>query len=175
MEQNITADLRLAHDEVVIRIRTIPDAALDWKPDNEAWSLRQILGHLAHANDFYMMIIDEARATQFGDVRLHPGLAGWHAMSATDAAVAECTTVQAMLDCFQRTFWHMLDIVQDLQPAELDREFRFSRPNAEPWTTTLRQRVLAMAAEHIREHQSHLSETLAAWHLIQDQPQTQIQ
>ena len=77
-----------AHDEIVATIRTIPDAALDWQPASEDWTLKYVIGHLAHANDFYVMIVDEARAMSFGNVRLHPELEGFRRMMATAAAVA---------------------------------------------------------------------------------------
>jgi len=101
--EKVIADVVVAHDAVVSLIQAIPDAALDWQPDND-WSLRQIIGHLAHANDFYVMIADEARTTHFGTIQLHPELAGWQQMVATDATIAQCTTTQAVLDCFESTY-----------------------------------------------------------------------
>ena len=37
------------------------------------------------------------------------------------------------------------------------------QPDAEPVTTTLRDRVIQMAASHLREHQTQMLETLARW------------
>ena len=37
------------------------------------------------------------------------------------------------------------------------------QPDAQPETTTLRQRVLQTAADHLREHQAQLAETLVRW------------
>src|ERR671926_155694 len=87
MEPKLTAAIVDAHDAVVPLIRTIPDAALDWQPSSDVWSLKQIISHLAHANDFYVMIVNEVRTTRFGTVQLHRDLAGWQQMLATDAAV----------------------------------------------------------------------------------------
>jgi hypothetical protein len=160
--ETVIADVAVAHDAVVSLIQAIPDAALDWQPDND-WSLRQIIGHLAHANDFYVMIVDEARTTHFGTIQLHPELAGWQQMGATDAQIAQCTTTHAVLDCFECTYQRMLKVFRGLRVEELDRPFVFCQPKAVPTTTTLRQRVIQMAADHIREHQSHLSAILARW------------
>src|SRR5215470_17424690 len=101
MEPDDMADLAAAHDETVGVIRAIPDAALDWPPGGAEWPLKRIIGHLAHANDFYMMILDEVFAANFGHVRLHDGLPGFQRMAATDAAVAGCSSTTAALDCFE--------------------------------------------------------------------------
>ncbi len=162
MTGSATTDLEAAHDAVVADIAAIPDAALDWRPGGEEWSLRQIVGHLAHANDFYVMIVEEARAQGFGEVTLHPGLPGWRRMQDTDAAVAACADVPAVLDCFERTYGRLLALLRGLTPEELDRPFVLRSPQPTV-TTTLRERVVRTAAEHLREHQSHLAETLARW------------
>jgi hypothetical protein len=162
MAGTVTADLEAAHDVVVADIAAIPDAALDWRPGGEEWPIRQILGHLVHANDFYVMIVDAARAAEFGEVELHPGLPGWRRMQDTDAAVAACADVPAVLDCFERTFGRLLALLRGLTPEELDRPFVLRSPQPTV-TTTLRERVVRTAAEHLREHQAHLEETLTRW------------
>ena len=163
MAGTVTADLEAAHDAVVADIAAIPDAALDWRPGGDEWPIRQILGHLAHANDFYAMIIDAARAADFGEAELHPGLPGWRRMQDTDAAVVACADVPAVLDCFERTYGDLLAHLHGLTPEELDRPFVLRSPQPTV-TTTLRERVVRTAAEHLREHQVHLTETLARWH-----------
>jgi uncharacterized damage-inducible protein DinB len=166
MGTTATVDLIAAHDQIVAVIRMIPDAALDWRPGGENWTLKDIISHLAHANDFYVMIVDEARATNYARVRLHPELAGFRQMTATDAAVVQCATVLAALACFERAFQRMLTVLQGCAPEELDRPFSLSlswQPDIEPVTTTLAQRVLTTAVDHLREHQTQLSDTLARW------------
>ena len=162
MTGTVTVELEAAHDAVVADIAAIPDAALDWRPGGEEWPIRQIVGHLAHANDFYAMIVEEARAQDLGEVTLHPGLPGWQAMQATDAAVAACADVRALLDCFERSFGRLLALLRGITPQELDRPFVLRSPQPTV-TTTLRERVIRTAAEHLREHQTHLAETLARW------------
>ena len=171
MQPSLLVAIVDAHDSVVPLISTIPDAALGWQPSSDSWSLKQIISHLAHANDFYVMIVDEARATRFGTLQLHPNLVGWQQMLATDAAVAACTTTVAVLDCFERTYQGMLDVLADIQPQELDQPFIFWQPDNQPYTTTLRQRVIQMAAEHMREHQVHLSDTLTLWQTTEEMVQ----
>jgi len=160
-----TVDSTAAHDEVVTLIRTIPDAALDWQPGGTDWSLRQIVSHLAHANDFYVMIVDEVHASKFGTVRLHRELAGVQRMAATDAEVARCTNVLATLDCFERAYRRLWAVLNTLTPEELDRPFVLYswQPDAEPDATSLRQRVIRRATDHLREHQAQLKDTLTRW------------
>jgi hypothetical protein len=161
MEQRITTNIVIAHDSVVELIRGIPDEALDWRPSHNAWSIKQIVGHLAHANDFYVMIVGEVRATYFGNVHLHPDLVGWQQMATTDAKIASCITTSEVLNCFEHTYHRMLEILNTIQPDELDQPFIFWQPDKESYATTLRQRVIQMAANHINEHQLQLSDTLA--------------
>ena len=162
MAGTVMADLEAAHDAVVADVAAIPDAALDWRPGGEEWPVRQIVGHLAHANDFYVMIVGSARAADFGEAELHPGLPDWRRMQDTDAAVAACADVPAVLDCFERTYGRLLALLRGLTPEELDRPFVLRSPQPTV-TTTLRERVVRTAAEHLREHQVHLAETLARW------------
>ncbi len=162
MAGTVTAELEAAHDAVVADIAALPDAALDWQPGGEEWPIRQIVGHLAHANDFYVMIVDAARAAQFGEAEIHPGLPGWRRMQDTDAAAAACADVPAVLDCFERTYGDLLALLRGLTPEELDRPFVLRSPQPTV-TTTLRERVVRTAAEHPREHQVHLAETLTRW------------
>jgi hypothetical protein len=162
--ESALADVVIAHDAVASSLQMIPDAALDWLPEKD-WSLRQIIGHLAHANDFYVMIVDEARTTQFQTVQLHSELAGWQQMLATNAQIERCTTAHSVLACFDSTYQRMLNVFCSLHLEELDRPFVLCQPNAAPMTTTLRQRVIHMAAEHMHEHHLHLSAILARWNI----------
>ena len=156
-------DLEIAHDEVTQLIQVIPDIALDWQPSNGEWSIKQIIGHLAHANEFYIMIVEEARASRFEIVKLDPELQGWKLMAASDATVAQCKTTAAAFNCFNHTYQAMREVLGGLADAELDQPFVFYQPDREPYTTTLRQRVLEMAASHLREHRLQLSRTFADW------------
>ncbi|HSH80915.1 MAG TPA: GNAT family N-acetyltransferase [Herpetosiphonaceae bacterium] len=170
MAVKTTAELAAAHDVVVRVIRTIPDAALDWQSDGEDWSLRSVISHLAHANDFYVTIVDEARARNFGSVRLHPDMAGLQHMATTDAAIAQSSTAAAALACFERTYEHLLAVLEDITSEELDRPFVLSytwQPEVEPVTTTLRERVIETATSHLREHQAQVLETLTRWQITQ--------
>ena len=171
MVAGIAVALLVAHDAIVDSIRTIPDAALDWRPDDADWPLKYIISHLAHANDFYVMIVDEAGAADFRSITLRPELAGFQAMAETDTAVAHCTTVAAALACFERTYQRLLARLDGLSLEELDRPFTIAytwQPEAPPETTTLRQRVVEMAARHLREHQVQIEETLARWQSVPD-------
>lgn len=88
--EDMLTDLATAHDEVASSIQSIPQAALDWQAQDgsSAWTLRQTASHLAHSNDFYITIVEEAAATGFGHVNMRPELAGLQRMAGTDAAVA---------------------------------------------------------------------------------------
>lgn len=161
-----TAELVAAHDGVAAAIGALPDAALDWQPGGGAWSLKQVIGHLAAANDFYLMVVEEARATAFGTVRLHSGLVGWQRALAADAEVARCEGAPAALEAVERAYRRLLAVLEGLTSKELDRPFVFldQQPGEPPaTTTTLRARVLARAVGHLREHQAQVADTLARW------------
>jgi uncharacterized damage-inducible protein DinB len=165
MPLTATGEVEAAHAGVVALIGAIPDAALDWQPGRDEWSPKQVIGHLAHANDFYVTILEEARAADFGAVRLHRDSTGWRRMLAIDAAVAQCTTGSAALDYFERVYQQALVALQNTSPEELDHPFVFYtwHPGAQPVNTTLRQRVIHQMADHLREHQAQLADLLARW------------
>lgn len=165
MAATVTAEVRAASDAVAAAVGTIPDAALDWQPGGGDWSPRQIISHLAQSTDFYLGIIEGARATTFGAVQLDFERLLPRAQS-TDAEVARCATVPDARDRFERAYRRLLDVLDGLTPEELDRPFVFldQQPGEPPaMTTTLRQRVLPRAASHLREHQAQLADTVARW------------
>jgi uncharacterized damage-inducible protein DinB len=165
MAETPTAQVTEAQDAVVALIRAIPDAALDWQPGDDAWSLKRTIAHVAHAYDFYLLIIEQTRASDFGTVGLRPEQPGWQHLVATDEAVLRCTTVAETFDQLESAYQRALAVFSRLAPDELDRAFVLTswRPDVAPETTTLRVRVLETAASHLREHQSQLAETLAHW------------
>lgn len=154
-----------AHAAIVALIKTIPDAALDWRLSADEWSLKQIIAHIAHAYDFYITIIEETRASDFGDVYLIPGSAGWRRIEATDTAVMQCATVAAVLDRLTLAYQSAMAIFEGLTPAELDRPFILYawRPDATDEHCTFRRRVLQTAAEHLREHRVQVADILTRW------------
>jgi uncharacterized damage-inducible protein DinB len=157
-----------AHAAVVALIKTIPDAALDWRPSVDEWSLKQTIAHVAHAYAFYLTIIEETRASEFGDVYLISGSAGWRRIEATDSAVMQCATVAAVLDQLALTYQSAMAIFESLTPEELDRPFLLHawRPDAETEHCTFRLRVLQTAAQHLREHQAQVADFLARWQAV---------
>jgi hypothetical protein len=165
MGEDELSRLRAAHLRVATLVGTIPVAALDWQADADAWSPKRIVAHIVHAYDFFLLIVEQARATDFGTARLDPGLPGWRRVEATDAAVMACRDVSAVLDQLAAARDRALAVFEAITPDELDRPFMLAslRPDAAPQTTTLRHRVLEVAAEHLDEHHAHLAETLARW------------
>src|SRR5690242_10538134 len=105
------APIRTAHAHVVGLIQTIPGAALDWQPDGESWSCKRIVAHIAHAYDFYLLIVEQARATDFEAVTLSPALPGWGRVLATDAAVLACEDVPAVLAQLTAAYERALAVV----------------------------------------------------------------
>lgn len=98
MREELLPRLRAAHQRVAALIGSIPDAALDWQPDEDSWSLKRIVAHVAHAYDFYLLIVEQARAADFGTATLDPGMPGWRRVETTDAAVLGCRDKPAVLD-----------------------------------------------------------------------------
>jgi uncharacterized damage-inducible protein DinB len=169
MAQPEMADLAAAHGEIGAFICGLPDEAPDWRADDESWSLKQALAHITHAYDFYLMIVEETLGAGFGTVRLHPELAGWQRLLATDAAVNACSTVSAALELFNHAYGRLSLALEHLSPEEMDREFVLLplRPDDEAVTRTLRRRVLDIAADHLREHKAQMSDMLAGWQAVQ--------
>jgi hypothetical protein len=159
------AQLRAAHARVVALVRTIPEAALDWQPDADSWSPKRIVAHIAHGYEFYLLIVDQARATDFGTAHLRPDQSGWQRMVATDEAALQCETVPALLAVLDATYDRALAVFEGITPVELDRPFMLAswRPDQAPEATTLRRRVLEMATDHLDEHHEHLAATLESW------------
>jgi uncharacterized damage-inducible protein DinB len=165
--QAALATLNTAYDAVAPLIQAIPDESLDWRPGEDEFSLKQIVVHLTHANDFYLMIVEEVRAANFSIVRLHRESLGWQRMAATDAEAMQCTSVAALSECFERAYQRLLTTLMEVTKGELERPFVLysMQPDTEPLTTTLRHRVFLTAADHLREHQAQLADTLAQWRL----------
>lgn len=159
-------DLVAAIGSVSAAIGAVPAAAFEWRPGEAEFSPKQIVAHLASANDFYLMIIDEALASGFGAVRLSQGPPGVSRVLATHADMNKRTTVAEALDGFRYASRRLLDALERLTPEQLDRPFVLDdalQPDGGRETTTLRRRIVGRCAEHLREHHAQLDETLALW------------
>ena len=157
--------LQQAHAELTAFIQIIPDDALDWHSADGEWPLKETIAHVAHAYDFYILILDQARAQDFTSVTMRNELPGWQALFCTDDAVKSCQTTSAVLSALQQAYDHVLTHFQTITHEELDRPFTYdsTRPDEPPYTTTLRYRVLQKAISHIHEHIPQLHDTLARW------------
>lgn len=165
MSDENLGSLRAAQERVVKLVQTISDAALDWQLDADSWSPKRIVAHIAHAYDFYLLIVEQTRVAEFGTVSLHPEQPGWRHVEATDAAAMASETVSALLAVLDATYERALVIFEGITSQELDRPFELAswRPDVAPVTTTLRHRVLETATDHLDEHREHLAATLARW------------
>ena len=163
MTINFVSELDAASQAVASFIQTIPDIALDQQVETDAWSVKQIIAHLAHSHNFYMIIVTLARENHFVEVHLSPSLSGWQQVRVTNEQVRACTTSAAAANIFQDTFAQLRAMLISLTPQDLDRPF----PMVELETTTaqittLRQRVIQTATEHMYEHLAQLQSTLGA-------------
>ncbi len=86
---------------------------------------RDAVGDGGDTNDFYVTILEEARAAHFGTVRLRRDSAGWRRMLATDAAVAQCTTGPSAPDPLERVSHQTLAPLENILPEEIDQPFVF--------------------------------------------------
>jgi uncharacterized damage-inducible protein DinB len=165
MNEDLLSPLRAAQAQIAALTRTIPDAALDWQPDADSWSLKRILAHVAHAYDFYLLIVEQARTADFGTATLRPELPGWQRVEVTDTAMLQSPDVASLLDYLNATCDRALAVFAAIPADELDRPFVLAswRPDVAPVTTTLRRRVLETATDHLREHFVQLTDTLARW------------
>jgi hypothetical protein len=157
--------LAQAHDAVISVIQRVPDLALDWCPREDEFTPKRIIAHLAHSNDFYVMIVEEARSIGFSVIRFHQGLPGWQRFMKTDTEAMQCISAQSLLDCFERAYQNMLQMLHGLSDVELDRNFIVdeARSDRPPVETTLRKRVIDTCAEHMNEHREQLINILALY------------
>jgi len=157
MTINFVSELDAASQAVASFIQTIPDTALDQQVDTDAWSVKQIIAHLAYSHNFYMIIVTLARENHFVDVILSPSL------SRTNEQVLACTTSAAAATLFQDTFAQLRAMLISLTPQDLDRPFQmYEMETTTAHITTLRQRVIQSATEHMYEHLAQIQSSLGA-------------
>jgi hypothetical protein len=159
------AQLQKAQAEFTDLVSMIPYDALDWQPAGNEWPLRETIAHVAHAYDFYSLILNLARASNFTTVTMYRDLPGWQALRVTDAAIKACHTSDELLAAFNQAFAKALTHFQTITPEELDIPFTYDHasPDEAPYTTTLRHRILEKATEHAHEHIPQITNTLAQW------------
>jgi len=163
MTINFVSELDAASQAVASFIQTIPDTALDQQVDTDAWSVKQVIAHLALSHNFYMIIVTLARENHFIDVILSPSLAGLQQVRATNQQVLACTTSAAAMNIFQDTFAQLRAMLISLTPQDLDRPFQmYELETTTAQITTLRQRVIQTATEHMYEHLAQIQSSLAA-------------
>jgi len=162
MTINFISELDAASQAVASFIQTIPDTALDQQVDTDAWSVKQIIAHLAHSHTFFMIIVTLARENHFVEVLLSPSLSGLQQVRATNQQVRACTTSAAAATIFQDTFAQLRAMLISLTPQDLDRPFQMYEFSTAAQITTLRQRVIQTATEHMYEHLAQIQSSLAA-------------
>ena len=162
MTINFVSELDAASQAVASFIQTIPDTALDQQGDTDAWSVKQIIAHLAHSHTFYMIIVTLARENHFVEVILSPSLSSLQQVRATNEQVCACTTSAAAAHIFQDTFAQLRMMLISLMPQDLDQPFQMYEFSTAAQITTLRQRVIQTATEHMYEHLAQLQSSLAA-------------
>ena len=163
MTINFVSELDAASQAVASFIQTIPDIALDQQVETEAWSVKQVIAHLALSHNVYMMIVTLARENHFVAVILSPSLAGWQQVRATHEQVLACTTSAAAATLFQDTFAQLRAMLISVTPHDLDRPFQmYELETTTAQITTLRQRVIQTATEHLDEHLAQIQSSLAA-------------
>ena len=163
MTINFVSELDAASQAVASFIQTIPDTALDQQVDTDAWSVKQIIAHLAHSHNFYMIIVTLARENHFVEVHLSPSLSGWQQVRVTNEQVRACTTSAAAANIFQGTFAQLRAMLISLTPQDLDRPFQmYEWQTTTAQITTLRQRVIQTATEHMYEHLAQIQSSLGA-------------
>jgi hypothetical protein len=163
MTIHFVSELDTASRAVASFIQTIPDPALDQQVDTDAWSVKQVIAHLALSHNFYMMIVTLARENHFVEVILSPSLSGLQQVRATHAQVLACTTSAVAANIFQDTFAQLRAMLIALAPQDLDRPFHmYELETTTAEITTLRQRVIQTATEHMYEHLAQIRSSLAA-------------
>jgi hypothetical protein len=162
MTINFVSDLDAASQTVASFIRTIPDTVLDQQVAIDAWSVKQVIAHLALSHNFYMIIVKLASENHFVDVNLSPSLPGLQQVRATNRQVLACTTSAAAANIFQDTFAQLRAMLISLAPQDLDRSFQmYELETTTAQITTLRQRVIQTATEHMYEHLAQIQSSLA--------------
>ena len=163
MTINFVSELDAASQAVASFIQTIPDTALDQQVDTDAWSVKQVIAHLAHSHTFYMIIVTLARENHFVEVLLSPSLSGLQQVRVTNEQVRACTTSAAAANIFQDTFAQLRAMLISLTPQDLDRPFQmYELETTTAHITTLRHRVIQTATEHMHEHLAQIQSSLAA-------------
>ena len=163
MTINFISKLDAASQAVTSFIQTIPDTALDQQVDTDAWSVKQVIAHLALSHNWYMIIVTLARENHFVDVMLSPSLSGLQQVRATNEQVLACATSAEAANIFQDTFAQLRAMLISLTPQDLDRPFQmYELETTAAQITTLRQRVIQTATEHMDEHRAQIQSSLAA-------------
>jgi len=163
MTINFISKLDAASQAVASFIQTIPDTALDQQVDTDAWSVKQVIAHLALSHNWYMIIVTLARENHFVEVMLSPSVSGLQQVRATNEQVLACTTSAEAATIFQDTFAQLRAMLISLTPQDLDRPFQmYELETTTAQITTLRQRVIQTATEHMDEHLAQIQSLLAA-------------
>ena len=110
-----------------------------------------------------MIIVTLARENHFVEVHLSPSLSGWQQVRVTNEQVRACTTSAAAANIFQGTFAQLRAMLISLTLQDLDRPFQmYEWQTTTAQITTLRQRVIQTATEHLYEHLAQMQSSLAA-------------
>ena len=164
MNDNALDALQDAFGTVLQAIFEVPDKSLEWQKGDGEFSVKQIIAHLTSANDFYLAIVEDTIASNFGEVRTIDTSPGYRRMYETDALAMQCKNTVDLAAYFEQAFVRLRTALEGVNGADLDKPFiYYGWQKDEPYATTLRQRVIAIAAEHMIEHKVQLEDSVTGW------------
>lgn len=140
--ERLLALMNASRAELLALVRDLPDEVLDWQPDPNSFSVRNVLRHVGNAEEWYVsrLLPPESLPTEW----------------ATD----EDLPLFEFLEMERRT---ALECLRGLTAGQRSRVFyprEWTAHPEEPWTA---RKVLRRFLEHEREHLLQVRESLASY------------
>jgi predicted RNase H-like HicB family nuclease/uncharacterized damage-inducible protein DinB len=128
--------------DLMVLIRDLPDALLDWQLDADSLSLRRLLRHVGNAEEWYVsrIVQPDTLPSEWRHDKDMP--------------------IMRFLEMERRTAVERLRELTEAERTDVIRTGRWTEHPDEPWTA---RKVLRRLVEHEREHTAQAREILLGW------------
>jgi hypothetical protein len=153
-------DFTATLDAFEAELDRVPEGDLNWREDDEGWSIRQIIHHVTEDCNVYAFIIEQALATPgckvvFGEF---PGNDAWG-----EALDWDSRPVEASRELMRAHRQFLVELVGHF-PDRLDNQVHFYTGDSDeevPARNTVKK-MIEMLTEHMAEHTETVKRIIAA-------------
>lgn len=161
-----------ARDDFLDAMGSVPDDALEYKPEGDDYTVGDLVPHIAGNINMYGLALDMMRQAEFGEVRMAAmpdGPARVEGEPEVELAVPIGAEARVRdLEELERLHDTLAGKLRELMHEEHGRQAPVFYPGAEEAYPTSAADILKWLTDHYREHTQQIADMVGSWRLHSD-------